>query len=900
MKYAGLSKEELIAKIKSLEALIKSSVCNGADSVDIQQGLSLSLEELAVQDENLKKTQFDLDRNVLKYFELFEYAPVGYILLDSEAIILEANITFSQMLGHEREHLINTPLSFYLAKDFISYPAMITEWVAESGRAEKTVKLQPKDGNPVWVQLIISANGFADQKIYSVAVQDISRLVEAEARLEGAYSSVQIILDNIPSIVGIINENGKIELVNKSWHSFTLEYYPAIADCGVGSDFYEFCKLGFASELVRNRTAFASFSAVIGGDEDIFEFECPYYSKGQKGWFHMRAGRYVCKDGPKVVVTFDDISEVKDSHAKISEERDRFEEILSALDTGLRVIKPDMTIGWVNAKTREMFSAFDSEGQKCHKIFGADANFCKDCATRKSFDQDCSSTSVHFHPTHKKWFSVYTVPIHDADGKVIRVLESVTDISQQKKMELHLKQSEYRYRSLFKNNSVAMFLVNPDNGDLIDVNKAAERLYGWSRADMQKMSIYDINTASRENLEMEIKRNLSLDKNTFYFQHRDSWGNIHDVEIHSGPIMIDGRKIIHSSIIDITDRKKNELELMRLRRSVENSFASVVITDKGGNIVYVNPAFSKVTGYSREESIGKNTRVLKSGAHPNEFYRGMWRTIARGNTWKGEICNRKKDGTLFWEQATISPVMDTEGNLTNYVAVKDDITERKELERLKEDVERIMHHDLKNPLNGIIGLPEILLMDDDLSDEHKKILEMIKSSGYRMLRMIDSSLNLFKMENGTYKYIPQVVDLVAVLATLCKDIESKSYSKKLEIVMEGNTSSPLNVLAEHDLLYILFSNLLVNAVEASPKGEKIIIDLPFSPDRYVKIINRGVVPQQVRHDFFDKYKTHGKKGGTGIGTYSSKLTAGTMGYSMEMFTSDEKGTTIIEIGVVLP
>ncbi|WP_419778965.1 PAS domain S-box protein [Maridesulfovibrio sp.] len=581
-----------------------------------------------------------------------------------------------------------------------------------------------------------------------------------------------------------------------------------------------------------------------------------------------------------------------------AEERDRFYEILSALDTGLRIIEPDMTIGWVNAKIREMFPRSDIVGQKCYKVFGADDGFCKDCATRRSFDDGSSSTTEHYHPTHKKWFSVYTVPIHDESGKVVRVLESVTDISQQKKTELHLKQSEYRYRSLFNDNSVAMFLVNPADGKLIDVNKAAERLYGWSRAEMQEMSVYDINTMPREDLAMEITRNLRLDKNTFHFQHRDAYGEIHDVEIHSGPIMVDGRKIIHSSIIDVTERKKNELELMRLRRSVENSFASVVITDKGGNIVYVNPAFLQVTGYSRDEAIGKNTRVLKSGVHTDEFYKEMWRTIVRGTTWRGEICNRKKDGTLFWEQATISPVIDNEGCLTNYVAVKDDITERKELERLKEDVERIMHHDLKNPLNGIIGLPEILLMDDRLSEEHQNILEMIKTSGYRMLRMIDSSLNIFKMENNTYSYFPQLVDLRAVLETLLKDIESKCSSKGLEIVLEGNTAKPLNVLAEHDLLYIMFSNIIVNAVEASPMGERIVVQLPYSPDRCVKVINKGAVPEQVRYDFFEKYKTHGKMGGTGIGTYSSMLIAETMGYGLEMSTSDEEDMTVIEVSVV--
>ena len=599
-----------------------------------------------------------------------------------------------------------------------------------------------------------------------------------------------------------------------------------------------------------------------------------------------------------MIARIDSLEQQLDVCGALPEERDRFHDILSSLDTGLRVIEPDMTIGWVNSKTEEMFQCEDIIGRRCYEVFGDEAGFCEDCATRKSFEEGCSSRSEHFHPIQKKWFSVYTVPIFDNDGKVVRVLESVTDISKQKTTELFLKQSEYRHRALFMDNSVVMFLINPFDGRIIDVNKAAERFYGWARAEMQGMHIHDINLLSREEIEAEISKNLMLKKSTFHFRHRDAYGEIHDVEVHSGPIMIDGQKIIHSSILDITERKKDELELLRLRRSVDNSFAAIVITDRDGNIVDINPAFSKITGYSRDEAIGQNTRILKSGIHTDEFYKDLWRTLLQGRTWKGEICNRKKDGTLFWEQATISPVISRKGVLTNFVAVKGDITERKELERLKEDVERIMHHDLKNPLNGIIGLPEILMMDDDLNEEQKSILEMITKSGHRMLRMIDSSLNIFKMESRTYNYSPRVIDLLQVLNEVLDDIKSIRSAKKVEIVLEGPVSGPIRILAEHDLFYVMLSNLLTNAVEASPMGERVVVELPKIPDSTLTIINKGAVPLQVRKDFFEKYKTHGKKTGTGIGTYSSKLIAGTMGFSLDMSTSDKTDMTAIAIGVI--
>lgn len=900
MKYDDLSKQELIERIEALESKEKGFRVLPEDYDDVLQDLSLHREELRVQNEELKIAQQDLERTRRKYLDLFDYAPVGYITLSRQGVILESNQTFARMIGVDKKAAVNKPVMIYLTKDFMSYPAMLPEWVEKSGSASKIVKLQPRESGPIWVQLIATRSTTEKRETYNVAVQDISRLVEAEERLEDAYTSMQLVLDNIPSIVGIVNESGHIELVNNAWRSFVNRNFPRIDKSGIGYEIYDFFKAGFAKEVTKNKNALAELYEMLEGKNGTFDFECPFYAEGKKRWFQMRAGRYLCKEGPKVVITFDDISEVKNSQVKIRKERDRFDEILSALNTGLRIIKPDMSIGWVNAKTREMFPGPDLIGKQCHEIFGGKTSFCNDCATKRSFEQGCSSTTEHFHYSHKKWFSVYTVPIVDDKGKVVRVLESITDVSRQKETEQHLKQSEYRYRSLFRDNSVIMFLVNPVDGKLIDVNKAAEHFYGWSRAQMQEKSVYDINTMTREELEAEITKNLRLDKKTFHFKHRTASGEIKQVEVHSGPIMVDGRKIIHSTIIDVTDRKRNELELLRLRRSVENSFASIVITDLGGNIVYVNPAFSKITGYSIEESIGKNTRVLKSGVHSDDFYRDMWRTIIKGKTWRGEICNRKKDGSLFWEQATISPVTDKKGRTTNYVAVKDDITERKELERLKEDVERVMHHDLKNPLNGIIGLPEILKLDADLSPSHLQIVDMIEKSGHRMLRMIDSSLNIFKMENKTYNYSPRIIDINSVFREILDEVQSKCSAKSLEVVFKGNTSGSFDVLAEYDLLYGMLSNIVINSIEASPMGENVVVDLPLRPDNVLKIINKGAVPLEVRADFFEKYKTHGKKSGTGIGTYSSKLIADTMGFSLKMNTSDEEDMTVIEIGIVYP
>lgn len=139
----------------------------------------------------------------------------------------------------------------------------------------------------------------------------------------------------------------------------------------------------------------------------------------------------------------------------------------------------------------------------------------------------------------------------------------------------------------------------------------------------------------------------------------------------------DNIQYLNGFVMDITQEKKNEEELRKLYRAVEQSPATVVITDSNGSIEYVNPKFVQLTGYSFSEAIGKNPRILKSGVQGIDFYKNLWETILSGREWRGEFHNKKKNGELYWEFASISPIRDSKGTITNFIAVKEDITQRK-------------------------------------------------------------------------------------------------------------------------------------------------------------------------------------------------------------------------------
>jgi PAS domain S-box-containing protein len=167
---------------------------------------------------------------------------------------------------------------------------------------------------------------------------------------------------------------------------------------------------------------------------------------------------------------------------------------------------------------------------------------------------------------------------------------------------------------------------------------------------------------------------------------------------------LDGKPVLQAVVRDITERRRTEAKLRQLSRAVEQSPASIVITNPAGDIEYVNPKFVHVTGYKLAEALGKNPRILKSGETGPEAYRELWETITAGKEWSGEFHNKKKNGELYWERASISPIRDLTGRITHFVAVKEDITARKQTEAERDQ----LIHDLQEALANVKSLSGLL------------------------------------------------------------------------------------------------------------------------------------------------------------------------------------------------
>ena len=288
------------------------------------------------------------------------------------------------------------------------------------------------------------------------------------------------------------------------------------------------------------------------------------------------------------------------------------------------------------------------------------------------------------------------------------------------------------------------------------------------------------------------------------------------------------------------DLKDANLELKKLFNAIEQSDESIVITDLNGTIQYVNPAFTRRTGYSSENAIGSNPRILKSGLTPIEVYEELWKTILSGSPWKGTLINKTMSGELYYEDATIAPVIDEKGKITNFVAVKADVTARiladKELRnkneelalakeaaeaanRAKSDFLANMSHELRTPLNAIIGFSDIMIngLTGPLTDEQDEFLHDIGSSGKHLLRLINDILDLSKVEAGKME-----LDLsefgAKELIERCL-VMFKEKSMRHDIHVEYSVEQSLGaIIADEMKMKQVIVNLLSNAFKHTPDG----------------------------------------------------------------------------------
>ena len=365
---------------------------------------------------------------------------------------------------------------------------------------------------------------------------------------------------------------------------------------------------------------------------------------------------------------------------------------------------------------------------------------------------------------------------------------------------------------------------------------------------------------------------------------------------------------------DITKFKQLESVQHKLSRAVEQSPVGIIITDVRGKIEYVNPFFTKITGYTVDEAIGQNPRVLQSGQTPPETYSMLWQTILSGQTWKGDFVNKGKNGVLFWEQATISPLTDEFGTITHFVAVKEDVTEKKrilaELVTAKELAETAnfaksdflanMSHEIRTPMNGVIGMTGLLL-ETELSDEQRRYAETVRNSGESLLHLINDILDFSKIEAGKIELETLNFNLSSLLDDFSATLAVRAHEKGLELICAVAPDVPAYLRGDPGRLRQILTNLVGNAVKFTHQGG-ISVQASLVSETYDKAMIRfsikdtGIgIPVAKQELLFQKFtqidtSTVRRYGGTGLGLSISKELAELMGGEIGVTPEEGRGS----------
>lgn len=432
-------------------------------------------------------------------------------------------------------------------------------------------------------------------------------------------------------------------------------------------------------------------------------------------------------------------------------------------------------------------------------------------------------------------------------------LEHIEEEEKRRVAEVALKRSEERYRTLAEAANEIIFVLSTDR-EIEYVNNYGAQLFSRTPKEVigHNVNLFFRNSAfqkQEESLRKVFETGTPLyEESKLKFGNREIWLGTSLV-----PLRNEEGKIVSIMGVsrDITQRRLADEQIRKLSRGIEQSPATIIITDTNGKIEYVNPKFTETTGYSFEEAVGNNPRILKSGEKSPEEYKHLWNTIKSGKEWRGEFHNKKKNGELYWEQASISPIKDAEGNVTHFIAVKEDITAIKKLieqlfeakdkaeiaNKLKSEFLAQMSHEIRSPINITMNFSSLLkdAIGDYMTPDMQEYFDGIQTAGKRLIRTIGLILNASEIQVGTYEPTWTNIDLMKdIFEPIKTEYGATAKMQGLNFSIINHAAKPI-VSGDKYSLNQVFVNLVDNAIKYTREGE-VDVTIDRNADQFIQVI----------------------------------------------------------------
>ena len=511
-----------------------------------------------------------------------------------------------------------------------------------------------------------------------------------------------------------------------------------------------------------------------------------------------------------------------------------------------------------------------------------------------SFDESFGLESEHCAKNGNIFPVDIKARIINLDGTP-RIICFVRDITERKKVEQELSLERMMLRTLIDNLPVTIYVKDAECRKII-ANKADLDLIGAKSEDV--IGKTDLDTFNNEiGHRGYADDKMVIDTGVAVLNREEDFLDANGVQrwllTSKIPLTNANGKAIGLVGIgrDITAWKQDQEKILKLSKAIEQNPSSIEITDINGIIEYVNPKLCETSGYSSEEIIGQHAHILKSYVMSKETYSDLWETIGSGNVWKKELINKKKDDSLFWELVTMTSIKNDKGIITNYIAIKEDISARKlmevelinakekaeESDRLKSAFLANMSHEIRTPLNSIIGFSKLLEDPDFDAYQKTEFIKTIVDNGNRLLVIISDIMDFSMLEAHQIKIRKEIISTKILLNELLNDFGKKACQMGIELRLDKSSYSP-DVMIQNDSYRIkqIFSNLIGNALKFTHEG---YIEIGYKIEEewiefHVKDTGIGIAPEY-HQAIFERFRqvddTNTRKyGGNGLGLALSK------------------------------
>lgn len=516
--------------------------------------------------------------------------------------------------------------------------------------------------------------------------------------------------------------------------------------------------------------------------------------------------------------------------------------------------------------------------------------------------------------------------VRDKNNQVTGYLGIAKDMTYENVRNAEMIAIKTELQNFFDLTSDCMCIANID-GRFKTINNTFVTVLGYSKEELvgslftDLIHPEDINATYQE-IEKLANGAVTIDfENRFRKKDGDyvwlSWRTAPDVKTGD----------LYATARDITLKRQQEQELKTALAMVEdyqtalNQIAIVSISDVQGNITFANEMFSKISGYSNDELIGKNHRILKSDQNESSLFDDLWKTISSGKTWRGDICNKNKFGELYWVDTLIVPFVGEDGKPEQYFSIRYEITEKKTQEhlqeankillkekeiaesnsKLKERFLANMSHEIRTPMNSILGLSNLMEKVGTLNPKQMDYVQTIKLNSKNLLNIINDILDLSKIEEGKLEMEHAEFDVVEIISTIEKSLHPAASNKNIDLVTSIDTSVPRKIIGDSTRLNQVLTNLVNNAIKFTNQGSVCIgietislsetkVTLRFS----IKDTGIGIQPDKLKSIFEpftqEKSSTTRLYGGTGLGLTISNEIIHAFGGQIEVQSKPNEGS----------